>query len=128
MIQQQTKINIVDNSGASLGRCIKILGRTNQKFKILNNIVLISILKKRLKLKKKLDKGQVLKLIILRSKKKIKRYDGSSLLFYDNAGVVLKKDKIQLIGTRVFGPVSHELRYKDFLCNKKIISLSPRIL
>ena len=103
MIQQQTILNVADNTGAKRIMCIQVMGGSYRKF---GNI------------------GDVVKAVIVRSKKGIRRQDGSYIRFDENAAVVIKEDKTPR-GTRIFGPVARELREKDFM---KIVSLAPEVL
>ena len=109
MIQQQTILNVADNTGAKRIMCIQVMGGSYRKFGNIGGVV---------------KKGDVVKAVIVRSKKGIRRQDGSYIRFDENAAVVIKDDKTPR-GTRIFGPVARELREKDFM---KIVSLAPEVL
>ena len=118
----QSNINVADNSGARRIQCVKVLGGTKKRFASIGDIVVVSI--KDAIPRGKVKKGDVYKAIIVRTKKDFSRKDGSSIRFDQNAAVVLDKQE-EPIGTRIFGPVTRELRSKKFM---KIISLAPEVL
>ena len=122
MIQMQTNLVVADNSGAKTARCIKVLGGSDHMITGIGEIIVISITS--VIPGAKVKKGQVAKGVIVRTKSKITRADGSYVSFGDNAIVLVGKDG-EPIGTRIFGPVSREVRNKGFL---KIISLATEVL
>ncbi|MFR7349961.1 50S ribosomal protein L14 [Peptoniphilus sp.] len=122
MIQQETRMRVADNSGAKELLVIKVLGGTNRKIANIGDIVVCSV--KNATPGGVVKKGSVVKAVIVRTSKGISRPDGSYIKFDDNAAVIIKEDKSP-VGTRIFGPVTRELRYKDFM---KIISLAPEVL
>ena len=122
MIQMQTLLNIADNSGARKVMCIKVLGGSKRRYARVGDIIKVAI--KEAIPTGRVKKGQVAEAVVVRTKKDIKREDGSSIRFDDNAAVLVNTQK-QPIGTRIFGPVSRELRSKDFM---RIISLAPEVI
>ncbi len=122
MIQQETRLNVADNSGAKELLCIKVLGGTRRRYANIGDIIVCSV--KQATPGGVVKKGQVVKAVIVRTKKGIKRNDGSMLKFDDNAAVIIKEDK-NPTGTRIFGPVARELREKKYM---KILSLAPEVL
>ena len=122
MIQMQSNINVADNSGARKVQCIKVLGGSKKRFAGIGEIIIVSI--KYAIPKGKVKKGDVYKALIVRTKKDFSRADGSTIRFDKNAVVLLDKQE-EPIGTRIFGPVTRELRSKKFM---KIISLAPEVL
>ena len=122
MIQMQTKLDVADNSGARKIQCIKVLGGSKRRFASIGDIIIVSI--KDAIPRGKVKKGEVLKAIIVRTKKEFKRIDGTTIRFDKNAAVLLDKQE-EPIATRIFGPVTRELRSKKFM---KIISLAPEVL
>ncbi len=122
MIQHTSKLNVADNSGARELRCIKVLGGTRRRYASIGDIIVCSV--KAATPDSKIKKGDVVKAVIVRTRKEIRRTDGSYIRFDENAAVVINPSK-EPIGTRVFGPVARELRAKSFL---KIISLAPEVL
>ena len=122
MIQMQTKINVADNSGARKVQCIKVLGGSKKRSATIGDIVVVSV--KDAIPKGKVKKGDVFKALIVRTKKDFSRVDGSVIRFDKNAVVLLDKQG-DPVGTRIFGPVTRELRNKKFM---KIISLAPEVL
>ncbi len=122
MIQMQTNLVVADNSGAKLAQCIKVLGGSKKRYATVGDIIVIAV-KKALpggRIKKK----AVAKGLIVRTKKAVRRQDGSYIRFSDNA-VVIVNDAGEPVGTRVFGPVSRELREHGY---SKIISLAPEVV
>ena len=119
MIQAQSRLLVADNSGAREVMCIKVLGGSKRRYAHVGDVIKVAI--KEAIPTGRVKKGQVADAVIVRTKKNIKREDGSSIKFDDNAAVLINAQK-QPIGTRIFGPVSRELRSKDFM---KIISLAP---
>ena len=122
MIQMQTNLNVADNSGARKIQCIKVLGGSKRRFASIGDIIIVSV--KDAIPRGKVKKGEVLKAVIVRTKKDFKRKDGTTIRFDKNAAVLLDKQE-EPIATRIFGPVTRELRTKKFM---KIISLSPEVL
>lgn len=122
MIQQETRLRVADNSGARELSVIKVLGGTNRKTASIGDIVVCSV--KNATPGGVVKKGAVVKAVIVRTSKGISRKDGSYISFDDNAAVVIKDDRSP-VGTRIFGPVTRELRAGNFM---KIISLAPEVL
>ena len=122
MIQMQTKLEVADNSGARMVQCLKVLGGSKRRFASLGDLIVISV--KEAIPKGKVKKGSVYKAVVVRVKKGIHRSDGSKVQF-DNNAAVLVDDKGEPIGTRIFGPVTRELRNRGQM---KIISLAPEVL
>lgn len=122
MIQMQSILDAADNSGAKKVQCIKVLGGSHIRTASVGDIIVVSV--KEAMPKGKVQKGKVYKAVIVRTKKDIKRADGSIIRFDSNAVVLINANK-EPIGTRIFGPVARELRAKDFM---KIISLAPEVL
>lgn len=122
MIQMQTVLDVADNSGARRVMCIKVLGGTRRRYAGIGDVIKVSV--KEAIPRGKVKKGEVLNAVIVRTKKGIRRPDGSSIRFDENA-VVLLNAQLQPIGTRVFGPITRELRGENFM---KIISLAPEVL
>ena len=122
MIQAQSRLLVADNSGAREVMCIKVLGGSKRRYAHVGDVIKVAI--KEAIPTGRVKKGQVADAVIVRTKKNIKREDGSSIKFDDNAAVLINAQK-QPIGTRIFGPVSRELRCKDFM---KIISLAPEVI
>lgn len=122
MIQQQTILNVADNTGAKQIMCIRVLGGSFRKYGNIGDIIVASV--KDASPGGVVKKGDVVKAVIVRSHKGLRRPDGSHIRFDENAAVIIKEDKSPK-GTRIFGPVARELRDKDFM---KIISLAPEVL
>jgi len=122
MIQVQTRLKVADNTGAKEVMCVKVLGGTRRKYANIGDIIVVSV--KTATPGGVVKKGDVAKAVVVRSTKGIKRNDGTSIKFDENAAVIIKDDKTPR-GTRIFGPVARELREKDFM---KIISLAPEVL
>ena len=122
MIHNETSLEVADNSGARRGQCIKVLGGSKRKFASVGDIIIVSI--KEAIPKGKVSKGDVHQAVIVRTAKEIRRNDGSAIRFDKNAAVLINK-QLEPIGTRIFGPVTRELRAKKFM---KIISLAPEVL
>ena len=122
MIQQQTFLQVADNTGAKELMCIRVLGGTGRRYANIGDIIVCSV-------KKAIPgggvkKGEVVKAVVVRSKYGVRRADGSYIRFDENAAVIIKEDKNPR-GTRIFGPIARELRDKDFT---KILSLAPEVL
>ena len=122
MIQMQSKLFVADNSGARTIQCIKVLGGSKRRSASIGDIIVVSI--KDALPRAKVKKGDVYKAVIVRTSKDFKRPDGSAIRFDKNAAVLLDKQE-EPIATRIFGPVTRELRTKKFM---KIISLAPEVL
>ena len=122
MIQQQTKLNVADNTGARSLMCIRCLGGSYRKTASIGDIIVASV--KEAIPGGTVKKGDVVKAVIVRTKKPIRRADGSYVGFDDNAAVIIREDKTPR-GTRIFGPVARELRDGDYM---KILSLAPEVL
>lgn len=122
MIQQETRLNVADNSGAKELLCIRVMGGSMRRYGNIGDIIVATV--KDATPGGVVKKGDVVKAVIVRSVKGLRRPDGSYIRFDDNAAVIIKDDK-QPKGTRIFGPVARELREKDFM---KIISLAPEVL
>jgi large subunit ribosomal protein L14 len=122
MIQQETMLNVADNTGAKKILCIQVMGGSYHKFGNIGDIITAAV--KDASPGGVVKKGDVVKAVIVRSKKGLRRPDGSYIRFDENAAVIIKADKSPS-GTRIFGPVARELRDKDFM---KIISLAPEVL
>lgn len=122
MIQAFTRLNVADNTGAKEIMCIKILGGSFRKYGNIGDVIVASV--KEATPGGVVKKGEVVKAVIVRSKKGVRRPDGSHIRFDENAAVILKDDE-EPKGTRIFGPVARELREKNFM---KIISLAPEVL
>ncbi|MBX4180750.1 50S ribosomal protein L14 [Sodalis sp. CWE] len=123
MIQERTVLTVADNSGARHVMCIKVLGGSRRRYAKVGDIIKVTI--KEAIPRSKVKKGEVLKAVVVRTKKSIRRNDGSALRFDSNACVLLSNSNEQPIGTRVFGPITRELRNEKFM---KIISLAPEVL
>ena len=122
MIQMQTFLRVADNSGAKKVCCIKVLGGSRRRYARVGDIIVVSV--KEAIPNSKVKKGDVLKAVIVRTRKEIGRKDGSYLKFDDNSAVLLN-DQLEPLGTRIFGPVARELRAKQFM---KIVSLAPEVI
>ncbi|MCG8566879.1 MAG: 50S ribosomal protein L14 [Desulfobacterales bacterium] len=122
MIQSETRLTVADNSGAKELYCIKVLGGSKRRYAGIGDIIVVSV--KEAIPNSKVSKGDIVKAVIVRTKKEIRRPDGSSIRFDDNSAVVLNKNN-EPVGTRIFGPVARELRAKRFM---KIVSLAPDVL
>lgn len=122
MVQQETRVNVADNSGAKQLLIIKILGGSIHRSATIGDIVVCSV--KSATTGGQVKKGDVVKAVIVRTKKAVRRDDGSYIKFDDNAAVIIKEDKNPR-GTRIFGPVARELRDKEYM---KILSLAPEVL
>lgn len=122
MIQQESILDVADNSGARRVLCIKVLGGSKRKYASVGDVIVVSV--KEATPLAKVKKGEVKKAVIVRTKKEIVRPDGSYIRFDDNSAVLISNDK-EPIGTRIFGPVARELRAKKFM---KIISLAPEVI
>ena len=122
MIQAQTYLDIADNSGARRVMCIKVLGGSRRRYASVGDIIKVTV--KEAIPRGRVKKGQVLDAVVVRTRKGVRRPDGSTIRFDGNAAVLLNATK-QPIGTRIFGPVTRELRTDNFM---RIISLAPEVL
>ena len=122
MIQMQSKLHEADNSGAKSVQCIKVLGGSKRRTASVGDIVVVSV--KEAIPRGRVKKGEVLKAVVVRTKKEIRRVDGSAIRFDSNAAVLVNAQG-EPIGTRIFGPVTRELRNRGQM---KIISLAPEVL
>ena len=122
MIQTQTYLDIADNSGARRVMCIKVLGGSKRRYANVGDVIKVTV--KEAIPRGRVRKGQVLDAVVVRTRKGVRRPDGSLIKFDGNAAVLLNAQK-QPIGTRIFGPVTRELRGKKFM---KIVSLAPEVL
>ena len=122
MIQQESRLTVADNSGAKEVCCIRVLGGTRKKYARIGSKIVVSV--KSASPGGNIKKGAVAKAVVVRTKKEVRRKDGSYVRFDDNA-VVLLHDSGELRGTRIFGPVARELREKKFM---KVVSLAPEVL
>jgi large subunit ribosomal protein L14 len=122
MIQMQTQLAVADNSGAKRVQCIKVLGGSKRRYASIGDVIKVSV--KEAIPRGKVKKGDVYDAVIVRTRKGVRRTDGSVIRFDSNAAVLLDS-KRELLGTRIFGPVTRELRSEQFM---KIISLAPEVL
>lgn len=122
MIQVETNLDVADNSGARKVQCIKVIGGSKRKVASVGDVIIVSI--KSAIPRGKVKQGDVQRALIVRTRKEIHRQDGSSIRFDENAAVIVNKDG-EPVGTRIFGPVTRELRTKGFV---KIMSLAPEVL
>lgn len=122
MIQQQTMLNVGDNTGAKELMCIRVMGGSYRKYANIGDVIVASV--KSAAPGGMVKKGDVVKAVVVRSVKGVRRQDGSYIRFDENAAVLIKDDNTPR-GTRIFGPVARELREKDFM---KIVSLAPEVL
>lgn len=118
----QTQLDVADNSGARRVQCIKVLGGSHRRYAHIGDIIKVAV--KEAIPRGKVKKGDVLNAVVVRTKKGVRRQDGSSIRFDGNAAVMLNTN-LQPIGTRIFGPVTRELRTEKFM---KIVSLAPEVL
>jgi len=122
MIQTESYLEVADNSGARRVMCIKVLGGSHRRYASVGDVIKVTV--KEAIPRGKVKKGQVMKAVVVRTKKGVRRPDGSLIKFDDNAAVLLNQQDAP-IGTRIFGPVTRELRGEKFM---KIISLAPEVL
>ncbi len=122
MIQVQTRLKVADNTGAKEIMCIKVLGGSKRRYANIGDVIVASV--KTAAPGGVVKKGDVVKCVVVRTKKGVKRSDGSYIRFDENAAVIIKEDKNPR-GTRIFGPVARELRDNDYM---KIVSLAPEVL
>ena len=122
MIQMESVLDVADNSGARRVKCLKVLGGSKRRVASVGDVIVVSI--KDSAPNSKVKKGQLARAVIVRTKKEIRRPDGSYIRFDDNSAVLIGVDN-ELVGTRIFGPVARELRARQFM---KIVSLAPEVL
>ena len=122
MVQQESRLKVADNSGAKEVLCIRVLGGTGKRYASIGDQIVVSV--KHAMPSGNAKKGSVSKAVVVRTRKEVRRADGSYIRFDDNA-VVLLNEAGEMRGTRIFGPVARELREKDFM---KIVSLAPEVL
>ena len=122
MIQVETKLNVADNSGARKIQCIKVLGGSRRKYASVGDVIVVTI--KEAIPRGRVKKGEIVKAVVVRTAKDIRRPDGSAIRFDSNAAALVSTQG-EPIGTRIFGPVTRELRAKNYM---KIISLAPEVL
>ena len=123
MIQESTRLTVADNSGAKVVECFRVLGGSRRRYARVGDVIVASV--KSAIPNGNVKKGQVVKCVVVRTRKEIGRKDGSYILFGDNAAVILAEESMEPVGTRIFGPVARELRAKKFM---KIVSLAPEVL
>jgi large subunit ribosomal protein L14 len=123
MIQEYSRVTIADNSGAKTAQCIRVLGGTRRRYARVGDIIVASV--KSAIPNGNVKKGQVVKCVVVRTRKEIGRKDGSYIRFSENAAVIINEENKEPVGTRIFGPVARELREKRFM---KIVSLAPEVL
>ncbi len=123
MIQESTRLTVADNSGAKVVECFRVLGGSRRRYARVGDIIVASV--KSAIPNGNVKKGQVVKCVVVRTRKEIGRKDGTYIRFGDNAAVILAEESMEPIGTRIFGPVARELREKKFM---KIVSLAPEVL
>src|SRR5688572_4508784 len=121
MIQEYTVLNVADNTGARKIRCFKVLGGTRRRYATIGDIIVASV--READPQGTVKKGQVVRAVVVRTRKEVAREDGSYIRFYDNAAVIINKDN-EPVGTRIFGAVGRELRARKFM---KIVSLAPEV-
>ena len=122
MIQTESNLSVADNSGAKRVQCIKVLGGSKRRYASVGDVIVVSI--KEAAPRGKVKKGDVHRAVVVRTRKEIRRVDGSAIRFDSNAAVLINKQE-EPIGTRIFGPVTRELRGRQFM---KIVSLAPEVL
>jgi len=123
MIQMQSNLDVADNSGAKRVQCIKVLGGSKRRTATVGDVIVVSV--KEAVPRGRVKKGDVHRAVIVRTAKDIHRPDGSTIRFDTNAAVLINKNSGEPIGTRIFGPVTRELRARRFM---KIVSLAPEVL
>ncbi len=122
MIQMQSNLDVADNSGARRVQCIKVIGGSKRKYASVGDVIVVSV--KEAIPNGKVKKGEVAKAVIVRTKKEIRRADGSYIRFDTNSAVLID-EKNEPIGTRIFGPVARELRGRNYM---KIVALAPEVI
>lgn len=123
MIQQESRVRVADNTGARDIQVIRVMGGSTRRYGGVGDIVVASV--KHATARSQVGKGEIVRAVIVRTKKEYRRPDGSSIRFDDNAAVILEGKGLNPMGTRIFGPVARELREKGFM---KIVSLAPEAL
>lgn len=122
MVQQESYLRVADNTGAKELKCIRVLGGSTRRYGNIGDVIVASV--RKAAPGGMVKKGDVVRAVIVRTKKGLRRQDGSYIRFDENAAVIIREDKNPR-GTRIFGPVARELREKDFM---KIVSLAPEVL
>ena len=122
MIQRETRLKVADNSGARRVQCIKVLGGSKRKYASVGDVIVVTV--KEAIPRARVKKGEIMRAVVVRTAKEIRRPDGSAIRFDRNAAVLIDKQG-EPVGTRIFGPVTRELRAKRYM---KIISLAPEVL
>ena len=122
MVQAQTELNVADNSGARQLKCIKVLGDSKRRYARIGDLISASV--KTAIPGGNVKKGEVVNAVVVRTKKEIRRDDGSYIRFDENAAVIINKES-EPVGTRIFGPVARELRERNYM---RIVSLAPEVL
>ena len=122
MIQTESELEIADNSGARRGKCIKVLGGSHRRYAHIGDIIKVTV--KEAIPRGRVQKGQVMNAVVVRTRKGVRRGDGSLIKFDENAAVLLNQQN-QPVGTRIFGPVTRELRTENFM---RIVSLAPEVI
>ncbi len=122
MVQQETYLRVADNTGAKELKCIRVLGGSTRRYGNIGDVVVASV--RKATPGGQVKKGEVVRAVIVRTRKGMRRADGTYVRFDENAAVIIKEDKTPR-GTRIFGPVARELREKDYM---KILSLAPEVL
>ena len=122
MIQEESYLKVADNTGAKEIHCIRVLGGSKRKYGNIGDVIVASV--RKAAPGGTVKKGEVVKAVIVRTKRGVRREDGSYVRFDENAAVIIKEDKIPK-GTRIFGPVARELRERDYM---KILSLAPEVI
>lgn len=122
MIQTESILNVADNSGAKIVKCIKVLGGSRRRYAGIGDIIVVSVSESMPN--SKVKKGSIMKAVVVRTKRENRRADGSYIRFDENSAVILNANK-EPVGTRIFGPVARELRLRKFM---KIVSLAPEVL
>ena len=122
MVQQESYLRVADNTGAKELKCIRVLGGSTSRYVNIGDVIVASV--RKAAPGGMVKKGDVVRAVIVRTKKGLRRQDGSYIRFDENAAVIIREDKIPR-GTRIFGPVARELREKDYM---KILSLAPEVL
>ena len=122
MIQQESYLNVADNTGAKEIKCIRVLGGSKRKYASIGDVIVASV--RKAAPGGQVKKGDVVKAVVVRTSKAVRRADGTYVRFDDNAAVLIKDDR-NPTGTRIFGPVARELRDRDYM---KILSLAPEVI